>query len=82
MRCIIRTMTPEEVRAEIARREKTRKRIKFWTIKIPAILALLFIIWMFVAGGSYSGVPAILVTVIPGIPWCLFWNWIANMEIK
>lgn len=75
-------LTPEQIEMERKRREKSCKTIKLLTIKIPAILAVVFILWMFVAGGSSAGVPAIIVTVVLGIPWALFWNWIADMERK
>lgn len=75
-------MTPTQKRAEMKRRERNCKRIKLITIKIPVVLAVLFILWMFTAGGTSVGVSAILLTGVLGIPWCLFWNWIANSEVK
>lgn len=71
--------TTGRIEEERKRGEKICGMIKLITIKIPAVLALLFILWMSANGVGFQ---AIVVIAVPGIPWVLFWNWIANIVKK
>lgn len=75
-------MTPGQKRAEMERRERSCKRIKFITIKIPAALSMLFLLYLFVTAGIIMAFRLVIVLAVVGTPWCLWWNWIADMELK
>lgn len=75
-------MSPAQKRAEMKRREQSCKRIKFITIKIPAVLSMLFLLYLLVTAGIGAAFRLVIVLVFVGVPWCLWWNWIANSEVK